>query len=132
MRVEEKPLEVGFLEQDWDCVWLSFKGSRFLSQPILQNLDWKLRGMLTKFFPKPPATTTFLPTMKRIAAAYVVVENSAKADWAGFYRHCEGLKVKRIGLVTDDRSSLQELKKIANKQESEYPETIALFVAPEG
>lgn len=127
MRVEEKTLDETFLEQDWDCVWLSFSQNRFLAQPLLQKLDWKLRGMLTKFFAKPPSTVTFLPTMKRIGAAYVVVENSSKSDWEGFYKHCEGLKVKNIGFVSDSREGLNELRKAAGRKDGEFPQKVSFL-----
>ena len=131
MRVEEKTLNESFLEQDWDCVWLSFSHNRFLAQPLLQKLDWKLRGMLTKFFAKPPSTVTFLPTMKRIGPAFIVVENSTKADWEGFYKHCEGLKVKSIGLICDDRGSLEELRKAAARRDGEYPQKVSFLYSQE-
>ncbi len=71
--------------------------------------------------------------MKKISQAFVVVENSPESadKMESFCRQCEGLKVKFVSFVTDNKNHVQYLKKLAAKFDGSYPEKVVCLMAKE-
>ena len=70
-----------------DCLWVVLaerEAPRPLGSPVLQWVDWKLHGMLSRHLLRGPAkepATTFVPTMKRVAFGYVAIQPADATDW---------------------------------------------------
>jgi len=115
-----------------DCLWVLLaerEAPRPLASPVLQWVDWRLRGQISRLLLRGTAkgepATTFVPTMKRVAFPFVAIESADGADWKAFQRNCEGMRMKEVLVVCEDPARLAALEKEFRKLAvSEYPQRV--------
>ncbi len=125
------------LAESCDCLWVSFHGRRAvgpLESQSLQCVDWRMSGVLSRYVLQGEfrsKRTTFVPTMKKIAAQFLALESNGTPDWERFVQNCTGLKLKRVIFFCEDKQAVGLFQKELTKLSSHpYPET--LLVASDG
>ncbi|MBY0371613.1 hypothetical protein K2X33_13075 [bacterium] len=103
-------------DESYDCVWVRFSARKSpspLKSEVLQWIDWKLQGSLSRFLlDKAPERTTFLPSRDRLGAPLVALEPvGAETDWEQFARNCEGLGLKKILLLCEETAEVSRVER---------------------
>ena len=118
---------------DYDCVWIHLgkRSDRALTHPALQWLDWTLQGQISRYLADGTSkkVVTFLPTMGRIGVTYLALDPESSTDWDGFFKNCEGLKLKRVLYVSEDAGKGGDIEKsIKGRGAAGFPEALVLGV----
>ncbi len=118
-------------EENFDCVWVQFaprKTPTPLVSPVLQWVDWRLQGRLSRFLleGKRSKHTTFLPTQKRIGSPMVALEPPGDLDWKGFSENCRGMGIKRVLILCEGADEVAALEKEVRRQSDSGLETVVL------
>ena len=94
---------------------------------MLQWLDWKLQGQLSRWILAAKADDhlpVFIPTMRKVPAQYVVLVR--RFDLRSLRQNCEGLGLKKILLVCEDPSRAVAVRKDIQGKSGEWPQLIDL------
>lgn len=122
------------VEEAHDCVWVRFlprKKPSPITNLLLQWLDWKMQGRLSRYLQTDNATkaqTTFLPTMKRIASPLIALEPPGEIDWKSFAENCSGLGIGKLLVLCEDVEDLASLEKELRGQKAAGLERVVLGV----
>ncbi len=118
------------VDESYDCIWVTFPKSKApipLASPVVQCLDWKLGGLLSRFLFEPSTSkTTFVPTMNRVLTTLVALEPLGKMDWHGFASNCAGMGFRNVLVLTEGEEALSELEKEIRKLPSGSLERVVL------
>jgi hypothetical protein len=103
------------VEEVYDCIWVMFAKSKeptAIASPVVQALDWKMGGLLSRFIIEPPKSkTTFVPTMSRIPSALLALEPLGKMDWTGFAASCSGMAFRQVLVLSEGMDSLGDFER---------------------
>lgn len=117
----------------YDCLWVALAARKNPTplQPLaLQWIDWKLCGAISRYLVERRYETpvvTFLPTMKRLAASYVVLDSQPGQDWEGFLKTSEGLQLKEVLYLCEDESQIAKFSKsLSHQRASVFPVQVTL------
>jgi hypothetical protein len=121
------------IHEKWDCIWVSLSPRKTpspLRSVALQWLDWRMHGALSRHIVNGTQnlpSTTFIPTINRIAAPLIAIESTGAGAWNLFAKNCEGLKIKELLLFSEDGTAHSDLKDrlektMHSKSAGHYPE----------
>ncbi len=110
-------------DEAFDCVWVQFNPRKTptpLVSPVLQWVDWRLQGSLSRFVleGKGAKVTTFLPTQKRLGTPLVALEPPGELDWKGFSENCRGMGIKRVLILCEGAEDLAAVEKDLRKSDA--------------
>jgi hypothetical protein len=92
-------------EEVFDCIWVCFlsrKSPSPLSSQVLQWMDWKMQGALSRYLLSEPfKKTTFIPTSKRLRSPLIALEPVGEMDWKSFATNCTGMKLGKVLVLAE-------------------------------
>ncbi len=114
----------------YDGIWVELQDRPSpspLRGRVLQWLDWKLQGQLSRWILAANAADqlpVFIPTMRKVPPQYVVLVR--RFDLGSLRQNCEGLSLKKILLVCEDPSRAVAVRKEIQGKPGAWPQWIDL------
>lgn len=100
-----------------------------LSSPILQWIDWKAGGTLSRYLidRKPPSEGPLFWFSKRLPFRLIAVDSTRSIDWKKWQTHCKGLRATSLVYFCEEGDRVASVEKALAKFESTaFPERIVL------
>src|SRR5437870_4889614 len=94
-------------EEPYDCIWVRLSDRKHpspLTSQVLQWVDWRLQGALSRFILNTPegSRTTFLPTMKRLSSPLVAMDPPGEVNWESFTANCKGMGISKVLVLCEE------------------------------
>lgn len=114
----------------FDCIWVVLKDRKDDSpivSPLIQWLDWKLRGQITKLLMEGNqiTKTVVFPTVDLIDTPYVCLHHKSPTLWKDFSTNCTGQKWKSVLVVNEQGDDVKSLEsELQAGVKSAFPEQV--------
>lgn len=119
------------VDESYDCIWVRFSPRQQqspLQSEVLQWVDWKLQGELSRFvLAARPAQTTFVPTGQRLGSPLLALDPvGSDLNAEGFARNCSGLGLKKVLVLCEQTAEVARVEKALQQVQLKGVEQLVL------
>lgn len=124
--LSEEESKVQITDFAFDCLWVVVKlekKRKSLSSSLLQSLDWKMGGVLSRLILSQDGKdrTTFIPSMQRIATPLIAIDFQPAFSAEKFRGNVRGLKPQSICCVVEGREERKMIRTLLESMEFSEP-----------
>ena len=133
MEILKKNSGLDSQETSSECIWVVLPSTREkarpLSHPMLQSVDWKMQGVISRHLLDPQfRTTTYVATCGRLPSRFLVLTHRDHFSAAQFFNQCEGLRVKSVTLLFENAADRPFLESALKPfQSKDCPEKVFIL-----